>query len=192
MKRKIKNYLNSKAKSEYSNLDRIFELYLSGDIKKLLSKYAGVRVYPTIDKLGKTIQLNYNYHNIYVVIDFFEDKYDVAIYQVGINADDLEKLIIDYDYPNNFSLEELINEIDIKIKNHPKLKDITSIKKKKKTYSIIACISLSLPIIICGSIALYCIITESSVQGNIWWGIFFIVIPLIVWFIFDVKSKKLK
>ncbi|CDD91842.1 putative uncharacterized protein [Coprobacillus sp. CAG:826] len=132
MKRKIKNYLNSKAKSEYSNLDRIFELYLSGDIKKLLSKYAGVRVYPTIDKLGKTIQLNYNYHNIYVVIDFFEDKYDVAIYQVGINADDLEKLIIDYDYPNNFSLEELINEIDIKIKNHPKLKDITSIKKKEK------------------------------------------------------------
>lgn len=130
MKRKIENYLNSKAKSEYSNLDRIFELYLSGDIKKLLSKYAGVRVYPTIDKLGKTIQLNYNYHNIYVVIDFFEDKYDVAIYQVGINADDLEKLIIDYDYPNNFSLEELINEIDIKIKNHPKLKDITSIKKR--------------------------------------------------------------
>lgn len=192
MKRKIENYLNSKDKIEYSNLDRIFELYLSGDIKKLLSKYAGVRVYPTIDKLGRSIQLNYNYHNIYVVIDFFEDKYDVAIYHAGINADDLEKLIIDYDYPNNFSLEELINEIDIKIKNHPQLKDITSIKKKKKTYSMIACISLSLPIIICGSIALYCIITENSVKGNIWWGIFFIVIPLIVWFIFDVKSKKLK
>lgn len=72
MKRKIENYLNSKAKSEYSNLDRIFELYLSGDIKKLLSTYAGVRVYPTIDKLGRTIQLNYNYHNIYVVIDFLK------------------------------------------------------------------------------------------------------------------------
>ena len=38
MKRKIENYLNSKDKNEYSNLDRIFELYLSGDIKKLLSK----------------------------------------------------------------------------------------------------------------------------------------------------------
>ena len=192
MKRKIENYLNSKDKNEYTNLDRIFELYLSGDIKKLLSKYAGVGIYPTINKLGKTIQLNYNYHNIYVIIDFFEDKYNVVIYHAGINADELEKLFIDYDYQNNFSLEKLINEIDIKIKNHPKLKDITLIEKKKKIYSVIACISLCLPIIICGSIALYCIITEKSVKVNMWWGIFFIVIPLIVWFIFYIKSKRLK
>ena len=47
MKRKIENYLNSKDKNEYSNLDKIFELYLSGDIKKLLSKYAGIEVHPT-------------------------------------------------------------------------------------------------------------------------------------------------
>ena len=192
MKRKIENYLNSKDKIEYSNLDRIFELYLSGDIKKLLSKYAGVGIYPTINKLGKTIQLNYNYHNIYVIIDFFEDKYNVVIYHAGINADELEKLFIDYDYQNNFSLEKLINEIDIKIKNHPQLKDITLIEKKKKIYSVIAWISLCLPIIICGSIALYCIITEKSVKVNMWWGIFFIVIPLIVWFIFYIKSKRLK
>lgn len=192
MKRKKENYLNSKDKIEYSNLDRIFELYLSGDIKKLLSKYAGVGIYPTINKLGKTIQLNYNYHNIYVIIDFFEDKYNVVIYHAGINADELEKLFIDYDYQNNFSLEKLINEIDIKIKNHPKLKDITLIEKKKKIYSVIAWISLCLPIIICGSIALYCIITEKSVKVNMWWGIFFIVIPLIVWFIFYIKSKRLK
>lgn len=72
MKRKIENYLNSKDKNEYSNLDRIFELYLSGDIKKLLSEYHGAGIYPTINKLGKTIQLNYNYHNIYVSIDFLK------------------------------------------------------------------------------------------------------------------------
>ena len=192
MKRKIENYLNSKDKIEYSNLDRIFELYLSGDIKKLLSKYAGVGIYPTINELGKTIQLNYNYHNIYVIIDFFEDKYNVVIYHAGINAEELEKLFIDYDYQNNFSLEKLINKIDIKIKNHPKLNDITLIEKKKKIYSVIAWISLCLPIIICGSIALYCIITENSVKVNMWWGIFFIVIPLIVWFRFYIKSKRLK
>ncbi|MBQ8298833.1 MAG: hypothetical protein IJX99_03045 [Clostridia bacterium] len=192
MNRRIENYLNSKGKSKYSNLDRIFELYLNGDIKKLLSKYEGVEVYPTINKLGKTIQLNYNYHNIYVIIDFFEDRYNVVIYHVGINADDLEKLFIDYEYPNDFNLEKLIKEIDEKIKKNPKLKDTALIEKKKKTYSVIAWISLCLPILICGSIALYCVITENSVKGNMWWGIFFIVIPLIVWFIFDVKSKRLK
>lgn len=192
MKRKIENYLNSKAKIEYSNLDRIFELYLSGNIEKLLSKYAGVGIYPTINKLGKTIQLNYNYHNIYVIINFFEDKYNVVIYNVGINAEELEKLLIDYDYQNNFSLEELINEIDIKIKNHLKLKDTTLIEKKKKLYSTISWISFCLSIFICGNIALYCVITKNSVKVNMWWGMFFIVIPLIVWFIFDVKSKRLK
>lgn len=132
MKRKIENYLNSKDKNEYSNLDKIFELYLSGDIKKLLSKYAGVGIYPTINKLGKTIQLNYNYHNIYVIIDFFEDKYNAVVYHAGISANDLEKLFIDYDYQKDFNLEKLIEEIDEKIKNHPKLKDTTLIEKKKK------------------------------------------------------------
>ena len=55
MKRKIENHLNSKEKNEYSNLDRIFELYLSGNIKKLLSKYTGVGIYPTINKKDKII-----------------------------------------------------------------------------------------------------------------------------------------
>ena len=39
MKRKIENYLNSKEKNEYNNLDKILELYLSGDIKKILTEY---------------------------------------------------------------------------------------------------------------------------------------------------------
>lgn len=177
-------------KKEYSNLDKIFELYLSGDIKKLLSKYAGVGVYPTMNKLGKTIQLNYNYHNIYVIIDFFEDKYNVVVYHDGINANDLEKLFIDYDYQEDFNLEKLIKEIDEKIKNHPKLKDTTLIEKKKKTYFIIALISFCIPIIFLVVMTLYCFITGKSVQGNVYWLIFLIVIPLIVWLIFDKKSKN--
>lgn len=192
MKRKIENYLNSKDKIEYSNLDRIFELYLSGDIKKLLSKYDGVGVYPTINKLGKTIQLNYNYQNIYVIIDFFEDKYNVVIYHGGINAEELEKLFIDYDYKNDFSLEKLINEIDEKIKNHPKLKDTTLIEKKKKTYTLIAWISWCFPILVCGGIAIYGFTNDKTIKVDPIWAIIFIVLPLIIGCIFDVKSKRLK
>lgn len=192
MKEKIKNYLNHKEKKEYSNLDNIFESYLSGDIKNLLSKYVGVGIYPTINKLSRTIQLEYNYNNIYVIIDFFEDKYNVVVYYSGITKKDLDKCSINYDYPDDFNLEKLIDGIDEKIKNHPKLKDTTLMVTKKKIYSLIAWISLCLSILICGGIGLYCVITESTVQGNAWWGIFFIVIPLIVWFIFDVKSNRLK
>ena len=167
-------------------------MYFNGELKKILSIYEGVKIYPSIYQDIKTIQLNYNFKNIYVTIDFFEDKYSVVIYDAETNAEELEKLSTDYAYPKNFNLEQLIKEIDEKIKKHPKLKDTSLIEKKKKTYSLIAWISLCLPILICGSIALYCVITENSIKGNLWLGIFFIVIPLIVWFVFDVKSKRLK
>lgn len=192
MKRKIENYLNSKDKNEYSNLDRIFELYLSGDIKKLLSKYVGVGVYPTINKLGKTIQLNYNYHNIYVTIDFFEDKYNVVVYHAGVNIDDLEKLFIDYDYQEDFNLEKLIKEIDEKIQNHPKLKDTTLIEKKKKTYTLIRWVSWCFPILVCGGIAIYGFTNDKTIKVDPIWAILFIALPLIIGCIFDVKTKRLK
>ena len=192
MKKKIDKYLKSKEKINYHDLDRIFEMYFNGELKKILSIYEGVKIYPSIYQDIKTIQLNYNFKNIYVTIDFFEDKYSVVIYDAETNAEELEKLSTDYAYPKNFNLEQLIKEIDEKIKKHPKLKDTSLIEKKKKTYSLIAWISLCLPILICGSIALYCVITENSIKGNLWWEIFFIVIPLIVWLVFDVKSKRLK
>lgn len=192
MKRKVKDYLESKDKSQYDNLDRILEMYLTGEIKKLLSKYTGVNIDPTINKLSKTIQLNYNYHNIYVAIDFFVDKYSVVVYQAGISANDLEKLFRDYDYQVDFDLRALIKEIDSKIKNHSKLKDTNLIEKKRKLYSLIAGISLSLPLVILSGIGLYCVITKNTVQGNAWWVLFLVVIPVIIWFIFDVKSKRLK
>ena len=192
MKRKIENYIYSKDKSEYSNLDRIFELYLSGEIKKLLSKYVGVGIYPTINKLGKTIQLNYNYHNIYVIIDFFEDKYNVVVYHAGINIDDLEKLFIDYDYQEDFNLEKLIKEIDEKIQNHPKLKDTTLIEKKKKTYTIITWVCWCFPIIVCGGIAIYGFTNDKTIKVDPIWAILFIALPLIIGCIFDLKSRRLK
>ena len=48
---------------------------------------------------------------------------------VGINADDLEKLFIDYECSNYSNIEKLIKEIDEKIKNHPKLRDEILIEK---------------------------------------------------------------
>ena len=119
MKRRVVNYLNSKDKREYDNLDNIFVLYLNGNIKTLLSKYSGVGIYPTFNRLGKSIQLNYNYHNIYVIIDFFEDGYNVVIFPAGATEEELEKLFIDYDYQEDFDLEKLIKEIDEKLKIIP-------------------------------------------------------------------------
>ena len=192
MKRKIETYLNSKDKNEYNNLDKIFELYLNGDIKKLLSKYFGVGIYPTVNKLGKAIQLEYNYHNIHVIIDFFEDKYNMVIYHAGIFAEELEGLAIDRDYQDDFELRNLIKDIDKKIKSHPELKDITVLEKKKKIYTLIARISWCLPVLICGSIAIYGFANEKTIKVDQIWAILFIALPLIIGCFFDIKSKKLK
>ncbi len=196
MKKKVKKYLLSKNKHEYTNLDKLFEMYLNDEIKCILYNYEGVSIYPNIckikGKLEKTIQVCFNCHNIYAIIDFFEDKYNVVIYPSGISVEKFESLFVDYEYPDDFTLQKLIKDIDRQIKNHSKLRDTTLIKKKTKKYLIISWICLSLPILICGGIGLYCAITKNVVKGNIWWGIFFIIIPLITSFIFDLKAKKIK
>lgn len=192
MKKRLKKYIETKEKSTYNNLDRIIEMYLNGEIKRLLSKYSGVRIYPSFYEDSKTIQLNYNFNNIYVVIDFFDNKYNVVVFHSGINLEDLEKLFIDYDYQDDFDLENLIKEVDTKIKGHPKLKDITLIKEKKRIYSLIKMINFGVSTIVWGSLALYVLITNKPVQLNVWWAILFIAVPLIVWFIFDKKLKHIK
>ena len=54
----------------------------------------------------------------------------------GVNIshanEEFEKLFTNYDYQDNFNLEKLINEIDTQIKNYPRLKDTSSLKKRKK------------------------------------------------------------
>lgn len=200
--KKEQNYLNSKDKSDYNNLDRIFELYLNGNVKTLLSNYSGVGIYPAFNELGRTIQLIYNYYNIHVIVNFLEDKYNVAIYNSSIEVEEIEKLFTEYDYQNDFSLEELISMIDIDIKNHPSLMDKNRIDKmmseaaptikKKNLYILISLISLCLPCVILGSIALYCLITKNSVQLNKWLVIFLTAVSIIIWLVFDIKFKKLK
>lgn len=185
----INNQPKEKDNPENVNLDKIFRLYSSEKVNKSLAKQLGAKVSSTIDKLRDCVQLNYNYNEIFVTIDFFEDKYNVHV-QNAISEDVLDLLSINYE--EDLSLEKVISEINEKIKNHPKLKAVLLIEKKKKLYSTIAWISLCLSILFLSGIALYSIITKDNAKGNIWWSLFFVVIPLIVWFVFDVKFKRLK
>ena len=191
MKRNIKKYLESKNKSEYNDLDRIFEMYISGDIVKLLSRYSHVDIYPCLLKEGKTIQLSYHFNNIYVILDFFENGYSVTIYPTGTSDDGIVDLTVDYQYSSVFDFRVLIKDIDAKIKSHPKLKDTTS-SKRKKAYTFIAWICFFLSVAIWGGIAVFVLITEKTIQLNGWWVMCFLVLPLTLWYIFDIKSKRIK
>ena len=190
-KGKIKKHLEFK-KKRYDNFDRILEMYLSGEIQKLLYKYADIAIDSTFNKDSKTIQLNYRFNNINVIVDFYENNYNIVIYPLGIAIDDFEKLFVDYGYQEEFDLEKLIKEIDLKIRTHPELKDTTLSEKKKRIYSLIAWICWCAPIVICGSIATFGFIFEKTIKGDIWWGIFFIASPLIIGCIFDIISKRVE
>lgn len=190
--KKIEKHLKQKDKSDYNELEKIFELYINGDLNKMLSEYKGVGIYPTLNKSGKSIQLNYSFHNINVIIDFFEDNYNVVIYHAGISEDELEKLAVDYAYQTDFELQRLLKDIDKKIKEHPQLKDTVSLEKKKTKYVLIAWISWCLPILLCGSVALYGLVKEETIKVEPTWAILFIAVPLIIGCIFDIKSKRLK
>lgn len=190
MKSKIRQYLLKK--SAFGNLDKILEMYATGELKQLLSGYEDVRIFPSLSRGNKTVQVNYRFQNICVTLDFFESRYDYVIYPMGTSADDLEMLFTKNAYPENFGPELLINEIDVNIKNHPALKDISAAEKKRKIYSLLAGLSFCPPtaLIVCTTV--YCLTTGNIVKLNVWWLICFIVIPLILWWVFDSKAKQMK
>lgn len=191
MKRKLKKYLQTKQTCNYSSLDKLFVSYLSGEIKNLLSKYDDVNIYPRLSNDCNTIQLSYSYNNIHIGIDFFENNYDVVIYHTGISIDEFEKSFIKYNYNECFNLKALIESIDKKIKNHPELKDIPRMKKKRRVCFLIARISFSIPIITFFGIALYVVITKKTLYLGPRY-VLVIIIPLCIWFIFYTMGHRLK
>ena len=190
MKSKIRKYLLNK--SVFGNLDKILEMYATGKLKQLLSGYEDVRIFPSLSRGNETVQVNYRFQNICVTLDFFESRYDFVIYPMGTSADDLETLFTENAYPENFDPKVLIHEIDTNIKNHPVRKDISAAEKKRKIDSLLAGLSFCPPTALIVYTAVYCLTTGNAVKLDVWWLICFIVIPLILWWIFDSKAKRIK
>ncbi len=105
-----------KNKHEYSHFDKLFEMYLNGRIKNILSKYDSsiieINNYNIKGKMEKTIRIAFNSQNNYVIMNFFEDKYNLAICTSGTSADDLEKIYTDYEYTDDFTFRKLLKSID--------------------------------------------------------------------------------
>lgn len=191
MKKRIQNYLSSKETEQHTALDRVFEAYLNGEIKTLLLHYDSVGIYPSFGKREKSFQIQYQYHNICVIIDFFENSYNMVIYPEGAEVDEFERLSTDYNYSDDFTVKQLLQEVDTKIKQHPKLRNTATRKKKKKLYSLFSWISFLFPIFVFGCLALYYAITGTKIVIERSWGILLFLISWTVCIVFEVKSKRL-
>lgn len=191
MKNAIKKYLKTKKFCNYNILDKLFDLYVSGEMKCLLSVYDDVDIYPKLSNRDNTIQITYSYNNIHVGIDFFENNYDVVIYHTGIKPNELEKKFIKYYYDEGFDFKFLIESIDEKIKTYPELKDISKLIKKRKNCFLVSRICFLIPVIIISIIALYVAITKETIYLGPQF-LLVIIIPLCIWFIFNSIGKHLE
>ena len=76
IKKELEKYLNSKDKNNYSNLDKIFLFYNNNEFYKILN-YNGatnIEFYPTINSKEKSLQVYFNYYNMYAIMVFNEDS----------------------------------------------------------------------------------------------------------------------
>lgn len=190
MKKRIEKYLSSKEIGAYTKLDYIFKMYLDGTLKRILANYSNVKIFPTLNKKYKTMSINYTFQNITTTIDFEEDKYRYIIYPSGTDFEELNKMFIDSNYTDDFVLDNLIEKLDCEIRNHKNLKNIKIEEDKRKKYSLISTLSMLIPVILICIIALYVIIFGNEIKLNCWWLIVLVIIPLIIWIIFSIKSKK--
>ncbi len=132
MKKAIGKYLAFKDPQSYSELDHILEMYVNGQIQKLLSGYEDVEISASVGKAHKYIRLEYKSQNIVASMEFLEDKYAFAVYPLGIVVEELDALLVDRAYTDDFNLKLLLKEVDQSLQNHPKRKDISVIRKEIK------------------------------------------------------------
>lgn len=193
MRHKADKYLASKPVSAYTKLDFIIKMYMEGKIEEILKQnnFYDFEISSCIRKKhGNTIQLSFKYYNLVGSIDFKEDGYDYIVYPMDKKIKNIDDLFVEQMYSEDFSVDNLISSIYERMRSHSDLRDNTAERKKKRKYRFFSNICLWFPVFICGFIALYGKITETKVVGNIWWCFFLIILPLILWVIFDIKSQK--
>ena len=122
-------------------------------------------------------------------MEFHEEYYEHCKYEKCCSAIELEQGIIKEDYNEQFDVRIFINSCIESLKKDTRLIIDKKQNKKKKIYRIISTISFCIPSAVIVPLVIYALIVKQPIQlGG--WLVLVILIPLIVWFIFDIKSIK--
>ncbi len=189
MNKKITKYLSKK--HNFTFLDKILIFYSNGYLKKVLinNNATEIEIYPIIKK-ENSIQIYFKYYNIFVIFDFKENYYEYCKYDSKCSPEEVEHSIVKAQYNDDFDIENFISEFIKLINQDERLNKSNILKKnKKKLYNVLSDISLIIPWIILGIIALCSYLTKKEIKLDAWFGII-IILSIVVWFIFDNKSKK--
>ena len=195
-KRKVTNYLNSKAESEYTKLDIILKQYVDGELEAILTKrlFSDIDILPIISKNDKGLEITLNYFNLGATLVFKESYYEYAVYSPCEILE--EESIVEIQYDKEFNVESAIDEIVENIKADKKLnttnektEERLKHEKKKKVYKILARICFIFPFVVIGIITLCVTLSGTELSLGPWFGVAYILILLLSIFL-NYKSHR--
>lgn len=137
------------------------------------------------------MQLSFKNFNLACTIDFFNNSYEYIINKMDDSFDQVRDKFIDCAYEESFSFNELVHFIYGELKGHSSLKNDRQPVLKKKRYKMIANLCLNISITIIVWLAIYVFWTKDTVNVKPSF-ILVLIIPIILWLIFDAKSVKQK
>lgn len=172
MKRKISEYLDSKAESEYDELDKIFREYINGNIKAIADTkgFTKVEIFPEISKKTRSIQIYFRYYNFAGFIEFENDGYEYCLYVPDRKQTIFdEKNILKRIYSYTFSIDSLFDELYNQIINDKRLdkKDCLIKNKKYKKYKALSIFFLFFTLIFIFIVGTYATLTDKSLHPSL-------------------------
>lgn len=195
MNRKVSKYLNSKDKLAYSCLDNILSYYLNGELECLLldRQMSRIGIFPSISKTGNSIQVCFDYYNMSAILLFSERYFEYCLFEAEWSADEIERSIIKEQYSRDFDIQAFIINYTNTLKNDSRLTVRQNApaqdNNKKKIFYVISEVSLCVPFVIICLLAIYVFVLNKTIVLNEWF-LLLIIIPLIMWFVFFIKSRK--
>ena len=121
---RIRRYLKNRHESEYSELDKLFVLYLDGKLSETLERYGlyDIEIYPSImSKNRSNIQIYCSYYNLVKMSEFREKNFEYCIYERGDPVESLDENFVIVDYKKGFTFENFIAFIYDKLEKDPRL-----------------------------------------------------------------------
>lgn len=188
----IKRYLRTKDKTEYTNLDRLFEMQLNGKLKSILKSksFSNINLFLNTSKNNKSMQISFNYCNLGATCEFNDDGYDYGIYVLGCTAEEFERSIIKVAYEDDFNFELFVEFLSKQIENDNRLNP----KKQNsslmlKTIKIIRFFCFSIPCLFILISSLYVIIAKETLYLGPWLVVVLCVF-ILMYFVLGKFTKK--
>jgi hypothetical protein len=190
MNSKIQAYLKSTDSTGMYMRD-VLSFYTSGNMRKVLLKQhiTELEFFPSIQKQGSSFQVNFQYYNLCVIIEFGETEFEYVIYMRGSSANDLQKSAVRSSYDSSFSVKRFFDDFICLLKSDARLIKTSRTTEKKKKYKTISSICLVTSILIGVIPCVYAGITNDTIQFGPWFLVVMLV-PFVISEIFDFLSIK--